>query len=317
VPFQGMRALPACPSEMTGRHVLGQAETVLKIALATCAEVPDGDDEAPALTAALARRGIDAPAAVWDDPAVDWAGFDLVVVRSTWDYPARRERFLAWAESLPFVLNPPEVLRWNTDKRYLEALGDDAVPSSFIEPGAQFEPPTSPFVVKPAVGAGSIGAARYEGGNRRAEAHVAELHAAGKTVLVQPYVEAVDRSGETGLIYLDGTFSHAVHKGPLLVSGADPADGLYLEETLSEAEARPEELEVGERALEAVPFPRENLLYARVDLLPGPLVLEVELTEPSLFIGYAEGAAERFAEAIAATSQRRRMSAEKGPTANQ
>jgi glutathione synthase/RimK-type ligase-like ATP-grasp enzyme len=288
-----------------------------RVALATCAEVPDGDDEAPALTAALARRGIDAASAVWDDPAVDWADFDLVVVRSTWDYPARRDRFLAWAESLPFVLNPPEVLRWNTDKRYLEALGDDAVPSSFLEPGARFETSSSPFVVKPAVGAGSIGAARYEGGDRRAQAHVAELHAAGKTVLVQPYVGAVDRYGETALIYLGGTFSHAVHKGPLLVPGAEPADGLYLEETLNEAEATPEELLVGERALEAVPFPREDLLYARVDLLPGPAVLEVELTEPSLFIAYAPGAADRFADAIAAASQRRRMSAENGPIASQ
>jgi glutathione synthase/RimK-type ligase-like ATP-grasp enzyme len=312
-----MRALPAHPSEMSGRRVLVQTENALKVALATCAEVPDGDDEAPALIAALARGGIDAASAVWDDPAVDWAGFDLVVVRSTWDYPARRDRFLAWAESLPFVLNPPEVLRWNTDKRYLEALGDDAVQSSFLEPGARFEAPSSPFVVKPAVGAGSIGAARYEGGDRRAEAHVADLHAAAKTVLLQPYVEGVDRYGETALIYLDGTFSHAVHKGPLLVSGAEPADGLYLEETLKEAEATPEELEVGERALEAVPFPREDLLYARVDLLPGPLVIEIELTEPSLFIGYAEGAADRFADAIAAASQRRRMRAEQGPTTSQ
>jgi glutathione synthase/RimK-type ligase-like ATP-grasp enzyme len=290
---------------------------LLRVALATCAEVPEGDDEAPPLTEALARRGVEAVPAVWDDPSVDWNAFDLVVIRSTWDYPDRRDAFLAWAESLSFVLNGPEVLRWNTDKRYLEALGDDAVPSTFFEPGARFEVPSSAFVVKPAVGAGSIGAARYEGGDQRAEGHVAELHAAGKTVLVQPYVEAVDRHGETALIYLDGSFSHAVHKGPLLLSDAEPADGLYLEETLSEAEAAREELEVGERALEAVPFPREDLLYARVDFLPGPMVLEVELTEPSLFIGYAEGAPERFADAIAAASQRRRMSAENGPIASQ
>jgi glutathione synthase/RimK-type ligase-like ATP-grasp enzyme len=282
---------------------------VLRVALATCAEVPEGDDEAPPLIEALARRRIEAVPAVWDDPSVDWKAFDLVVIRSTWDYPDRRETFLAWAESLPFVLNRPEVLRWNTDKRYLEALGDDAVASTFLEPGARFDVPSSAFVVKPAVGAGSIGAARYEGGDRRAEGHVAELHAATKTVLVQPYVEAVDRHGEKALIYVDGSFSHAVHKGPLLVSGAEPADGLYLEETLNEAEAAHDELEVGNRALEAVPFPREDLLYARVDLLPGPLVVEIELTEPSLFLGYADGAVDRFADAIATASQRRRMSA--------
>jgi glutathione synthase/RimK-type ligase-like ATP-grasp enzyme len=289
----------------------------LNVALATCAEVPDGDEDAPALTAALAARGVDARPAVWDATKVDWSAFDLVVVRSTWDYPDRLEEFLAWAESVPRLLNAPEVLRWNTDKRYLAALGEDAVPSSFFEPGAAFEVPDHPFVVKPSVGAGSIGAARYDAGDARAAAHAAELQAAGRTVLVQPYLEDVDRQGETSLLYVGGVLSHAVHKAALLGHGGGPAEGLYVEETMSPAEATREQLELGERALAAVPFPREELLYARIDLLPGPRVLEVELTEPSLFLGYADGAADRFADAIAAASQRRRMSDENGPIASQ
>jgi glutathione synthase/RimK-type ligase-like ATP-grasp enzyme len=267
--------------------------------------VPEGDDEAPALTAALAGREVDARPAVWDDQSVDWAAFDLVVVRSTWDYPGRREQFLAWAESLPFVLNPPDVLRWNTDKRYLDALQTDAVPSTFLPPGAAFEPPAGQFIVKPSVGAGSIGAARYEAGDDRALGHVAELHAAGKTVLIQPYLSAVDTAGETSLIYLGGTYSHTVRKEPLLEHGSEPGSGLYLEETIASAEPTAVELEVAERALAAVPFARGDLLYARIDLIGAddgrPLVLEVELTEPSLFIGYADGAAERFAAAIVAS----------------
>ena len=200
--------------------------------------MPEGDDEAPALTDALAGREVEARPAVWDDQGVDWAAFDLVVVRSTWDYPGRREQFLAWAESLPYVLNPPDVLRWNTDKRYLDALQTDAVPSTFLPPGAGFEPPAGQFVVKPSVGAGSIGAARYEAGDDRALGHVADLHAAGKTVLVQPYLAAVDTAGETSLIYLGGTFSHAVRKEPLLEHGSEPGSGLYLEETITSAEPR-------------------------------------------------------------------------------
>jgi glutathione synthase/RimK-type ligase-like ATP-grasp enzyme len=274
-----------------------------RVALATCAAVPDGDDEAPPLIEALAARRVDAAPTVWDDPNVDWARFDLVVIRSTWDYPDRREQFLAWAESLPNVLNAPEVLRWNTDKRYLEELGGTVVPTAFLEPGSTFRVPDTPFVVKPSVGAGSIGAARYAAGDPRAEQHVADLHAAGKTVIVQPYLEAVDREGELALMFLEGRFSHAVRKEALLVEGSEPGAGLYLEETLTAAEASGPELEIAERALAGVPFPRHDLLYARVDLLPGPAVLEVELTEPSLFIGYAEGAAERFADAIAAASR--------------
>ena len=279
--------------------------------------MPLGDEDAPGLIEALAGRGVEALPAVWDDQNVDWSSFDLVVVRSTWDYPARRGDFLAWAESVPRVLNAPRVLRWNTDKRYLTTLHVDAIPTVYLEPGSPFRAPRAPFVVKPAVGAGSIGAARYEGGDERAHAHVEELHAAGKTVMVQPYLDTVDREGEIALLYVDGTFSHAVRKAPLLDAGGEPGSGLYVEERISAAEPTTEERELAERALEAVPFPRDQLLYARVDLLPGPVVLEVELTEPSLFLGYAEGATERFAAAIAAASQRLRMSAENGPTTSQ
>jgi glutathione synthase/RimK-type ligase-like ATP-grasp enzyme len=290
---------------------------VPKVALATCAEIPEGDEEAPPLIEALAARGVEATPAVWDDPAQDWARYDLVVIRSTWDYPDRRDEFLRWADSLPFVLNPADVLRWNTHKQYLGYLGIDAVPTRLVPPGAPFEPPEAPFVVKPAVGVGSIGVARYDAGDERATAHVADLHAAGKTVLVQPYMEAVDEQGETTLMYVADEFSHALRKEPLLAPGAAPGAGLYLEERLRATEPSADERALAERALAALPFPRSRLLYARIDLLPGPVVLEVELTEPSLFIGYAEDAPERFADAIVAASQRRRMSAENGPTTSQ
>ena len=279
--------------------------------------MPDGDEDAPALIEALAAHAVEATPAVWDGENVDWSRFDLVVVRSTWDYPHRREAFLAWAEALPRVLNAPEVLRWNTDKRYLTTLHVNAIPTVFLERGAPFHVPRAAFVVKPSVGAGSIGAARYEGGDERAYDHVAELHAAGKTAMVQPYLEAVDSEGEIALLYLGGVFSHAVHKAPLLAPGGGPGAGLYVEERITAAEPAPEELALAEHALEETPFRRDELLYARVDLLPGPVLLEVELTEPSLFLGYGDGAPERFAAAIAAASQRRRMSAEKGPTTSQ
>ena len=290
----------------------------LTVALATCAEIPNGDDEARPLTEALAAQGVEAESAVWDDRSVNWDRFDLVVVRSTWDYTGRRDQFLAWAERLPQVLNSPEVLRWNTDKRYLEVLGTDSVPTEFLDPGAEFAAPGHPYVIKPSIGAGSIGAARYDAGDPGGLSHVTGLHAAGRTVMVQPYVEEIDDYGETALIYVSGEFSHAVHKEPVLTRGGKPAAGeLYVKEQMSAVEATEQELVLAERVLDALPFAREELLYTRIDLLPGPVVLEVELTEPSLFIGYAEGAAERFAAAIAAASQRRRMSPENGPTTSQ
>jgi glutathione synthase/RimK-type ligase-like ATP-grasp enzyme len=222
-----------------------------------------------------------------------------VVVRSTWDYPGRRDEFLAWAESVPRVLNSPEVLRWNTDKRYLATLGPQTIPTNYLEPGGPFIVPGFSFVLKPSVGAGSIGAARYDAGDERAREHVAGLHAAGKTVMVQPYVEAVDHEDELALHYIAGEFSHAVRKAALLPRGGEPGEGLFVEERISAARPSETELELAERTLDAVPFARHELLYGRVDLLPGPVVLEVELTEPSLYLGYAEGAAARVAAAIA------------------
>ena len=265
--------------------------------------MPDGDEDAPALIEALAARDVEAVPAVWDDQGIDWPGFDLVVVRSTWDYPDRRGQFLAWAESLRHVLNAPQVLRWNTDKRYLATLGVEAIATVFLEPGHPFHAPSAPFVVKPAVGAGSIGAARYDADDDSALEHVADLHAAGKTVMVQPYLEAVDQQGEIALLYTGGVFSHAVRKAPILAPGGGPGVGLYIQERITATEPSPEELELAEHALAAVPFARDEVLYARVDLLPGPVVLEIELTEPSLFLGYADGAVERFAAAIAAVAR--------------
>jgi glutathione synthase/RimK-type ligase-like ATP-grasp enzyme len=275
----------------------------LRVALATCAEVPVGDEDAAPLIGALSSRGIEAAPAVWDDSAIEWSQFDLVVVRSTWDYPDRRDEFLAWAESVPRILNSADVLRWNTDKRYLATLAIDTIPTAFIQPGDPFVTPEAPFVVKPTVGAGSIGAARYDAGAERAHDHVRRLHAAGKTVMVQPFLEAVDHAGEVALHYLGGVFSHAVRKAAMLPRGGDPGEGLFVEERISAAEPSAAERELAEQALDAVPFQREQLLYARVDLLPGPVLLEVELTEPSLYLGYAQGAAERFADAVAAASE--------------
>jgi glutathione synthase/RimK-type ligase-like ATP-grasp enzyme len=280
---------------------------VARIALATCAEVADGDEDSPALVAGLSARDVDAVPAVWDDPGVDWGRFDLVVVRSTWDYAERRDAFLDWAESLRRVLNPLPVLEWNTDKHYLRRLEEErvpVVPTRFVEPGEAFDTPGGRYVVKPAVSAGSRHSASYEGAED-ARAHVARLHEMGRTVMIQPYLDGVDEHGETALIYLGGAYSHTVRKAALLRPGTTPGDALYLEEDMRPATATESERDVADRALQALAS--DNLLQARVDLLPtdeGPVVLEVELTEPSLYLSYEGGATERFADAIAAAVSR-------------
>jgi hypothetical protein len=281
-----------------------QRRLTAHVALATCGEVAGGDEDSAALTAALAERGIEAAPAVWDDAAVDWGRFELVVVRSTWDYAERRDAFLEWAGSVPRVLNRLPVLRWNTDKRYLDRLSDagvPVVPTQFLEPGARFEAPRQRFVVKPAVSAGARFSASYEPEEAcEASAHVVRLYGMGRTVMVQPYLDGIDSGGETALIYLGGSYSHSVRKAPLLRPGQAPGDALYLDEHIEAARPSDAERAVADAALRVA---RNDFLYARVDLVPGadgPVVLELELAEPSLWLGYAPGATERFAKAIAA-----------------
>jgi glutathione synthase/RimK-type ligase-like ATP-grasp enzyme len=194
------------------------------------------------------------------------------------------------------VLNPLPVLEWNTDKELyltdLDATGVPTVPTSFIRPGGELRPPDGPFVVKPAVSAGGRRSARFEGDELdAARALVARIHAEGRTAMVQPYLGERD---ETALVYLDGEYSHSVRRRvPLPAAGE--RDVLYLDEELGPAEATPTEREIAEAALARAPGP---LLYGRVDLMAGA-VLELENAEPSLYLTYDDGAADRFAAAIA------------------
>jgi len=265
-----------------------------RVALATCAEIPEGDEDFPALTAALGALGVEAEAAVWDGD-VDWARFDLVLLRATWDYAERRDAFLAWARSLPRVVNPLPVLEWNTDKqRYLTdlaAAGVPVVPTEFVAPGAELRPPDGPFVVKPAISAGGRSSGRFEAGDAAAAGLVERIHANGRTAMIQPYLGDVT---ETDLVFIDGAYSHSLQRRVLLPAGGDQ-DVFFLEEELGPAEATAREREVAEAALAVAPG---DLLYGRVDLVDG-VVLELEIAEPSLYLGFGEGAAERLARGIA------------------
>lgn len=278
------------------------------IALATCAQLPAGDEDSQRLAGALNVFGVTASWQVWDDPQVDWERFDLSVVRSTWDYTIDRSAFLAWASGIDRLANPADVLAWNTDKTYLRELSHaelPVVPTSWSVPGEPVELPAGEFVVKPSIGAGSNGAGRFgQDARDAARAHAAVLHEAGRTVMVQPYLGGVDTAGETALIYFDGAFSHAVRKAPMLGQSTvnDLSSGLFQPEIITATTPAPAELAVGEQVLAYV---RKrfgaDLLYTRVDVLPsadGPVVIELELTEPSLFLLYDDAAAEQLAAAV-------------------
>ncbi|MDR7277994.1 ATP-grasp domain-containing protein [Catenuloplanes atrovinosus] len=289
-----------------------------RVAVVTAASLPDLEPDDRLILAPLATAGITAEPVVWTDPAADWSAYDLVVLRSPWDYTERRADFLAWIASVPRLLNPADVVVWNTEKTYLRDLAAAGVPvteTRWIGGGDVWTPPEAgEWVVKPAVGAGSVDAGRYDLGDPEhrelAELHVERLLAAARLVMVQPYLSAVDTDGETALLYFTDpatgtlTYSHAIRKGAMLTGPDTGVEGLYRQERIDPRTATEAQRAVAECALAAIPGGTERLLYARVDLLPGPggdpVVVELELTEPSLFFGFDPDAPARFAAAVAA-----------------
>jgi glutathione synthase/RimK-type ligase-like ATP-grasp enzyme len=283
----------------------------MRLAFATCADLPEGDADDALLVEAVAARGADVAWRLWDDEGVDWAAYDAVLVRSTWDYQRRRGEFLAWAREVPRLLNPHAVLEWNTDKRYLAQLAESGlavIETEFLAPGAG---PSSlatsgEVVVKPSISAGSRDTARYSlddpAGRTAAAELISSIQAGGRTAMVQPFLSRVDENGETALLYFGGEFSHSARKGPLLVPGAGPTEALFAAETIEARHADPSEREIADRVIAWVGERFGPLAYARVDVLLDdagePLVLEVELTEPSLFFLHSDGGAGRLADVL-------------------
>jgi len=284
-----------------------------RVALVTCRDLPQLEEDDRLLLAPLAELGIAAEPVIWDEPGADWSAYDLVVLRSPWDYFYRHDEFLAWTRRIPAarLANPAHVVAWNTDKRYLRELaeaGVPVVPTDWIGAGDPFTPPAGEYVVKPAVSAGSKDTGRYGAADvDLARAHVTRLQQASRLVMVQPYLPAVDSYGETALLFFASPqtgrleFSHAIRKGPMLAGPDTGVEELYVPEAITPRVPTEAEHAVARQVLATA---SDGLLYARVDLIPGPdgqpVLVELELTEPSVFLGFAEGAPRRFAEAITA-----------------
>jgi O-ureido-D-serine cyclo-ligase len=301
----------------------------LHVALVTTFEALPLDEDLPPLVTALEKLGVRASTPCWDDDTVEWSQFDVALLRSTWNYAELIDRFRAWARQTAqqtLLLNPPPVVEWNTDKHYLAHLdraGVPVVPSRFVEPADDPERSLmdflaggpealsagramafDQFVIKPSIGAGSRDAARYRRRDvDRALAHLTRLVTTERrSALLQPYLASVEEAGETALVYFGGEPSHAFHKGPLLRLDAGLVEGLFAAEDIRGRVADADERALAAAAYAAIPF--EGPLYARFDMIRDdrgqPVILELEMTEPSVYMLHAPGSADRFAAALLA-----------------
>jgi len=271
----------------------------IALRIATCRVLPEPDpDEAP-LAAALAAGGVAAQLLGWDDPAIDWDAPIPTILRSTWNYPLAVDAFVAWldrAAAAAPVINPPDIVRGNLHKRYLldlAARGVAVVPTTVVERGGSCDLAaiaSAQIVIKPEVGAGSIGTRRFAPADPAAAAHLAALTAHG-AALVQPYVASVDDYGERSMVWIDGELSHAIRKTPRFSGDAESVAGPF--------PIADDERAIAEAALAPI---ADRILYGRVDLARDaagrPLVMELELIEPSLFFAHQPGSADRYVAAL-------------------
>jgi len=258
---------------------------------------------------ACAAVGIEVVPAIWSDQRIDWRSFAAVVVRSTWDYHLRPAAFDAWlsvlAQARVNIWNPVTVLRWNAHKSYLLELAGHgiAIPGTrLFKQGSAVnlrvllaDEQWRGAVIKPAVSASSYRTHRVTGAPSLQQQLALETILADGDALMQEFVDEITIDGEWAMVFLAGRFSHAVPRRP---KGGD----FRVQEELggSQTAGQPPQrvLAVAERVLALAPA---ATLYARVDVVDakrGPLLMELELLEPALYFGYAEGAAERFAGAI-------------------
>lgn len=283
----------------------------MRLALATCADLPDWEVDDRPLHAALADRGVRVAQPVWDDPSVDWGQFNGVLIRTTWDYMHKFEAFEAWlmrVDRKTRLWNDWLTVAWNLHKSYLrqlEAAGVRTVPTLWLEDGAPVresalrERGWMRAFVKPAVGASAVGTLPFQADAGGVAAANAVIATAGGTHLVQPYLSRVERDGERSAIVVEDSVTHFVRKVPV------PGD--YRVQDDYGASDAPYEPTSAERdlvadAMRAMGDLHPDALVYRIDWLLDdagtPCLNELEAVEPSLFFRHGSHAAARLADAL-------------------
>jgi glutathione synthase/RimK-type ligase-like ATP-grasp enzyme len=284
-----------------------------RIAFVTCDRLPDIHADDRLAADALHRRGFEVAARVWSDPDVDWRRFACVVIRATWDYHLHAARYAAWLRRCHDdgvnLWNPAAAVIANLDKGYLARFADAGLavlPLERVERGARVSLATLlqrrtwvDAVVKPAVSASAYGTWRTSLATAAADQHRFAAEAAERSLLVQPFAAEVEAPGEWSIVFFNGEYSHAVLKTPAA------GDFRVQEELGGRGEPRRPAAALVEQARRVLDHAGSPLLYARVDGIERDgafALMELEINEPFLYLGSSDGAAARFADAIAGRS---------------
>ena len=282
------------------------------IALVTTQAARGHDHDLDILTAALDAAQQKWQIVNWDDASIDWTQFSIAVLRSTWDYYARLDEFIAWVDRVSAqttLCNPAEIVRWNVDKRYLQEMSAHGIPVMATTFVAQLIDITQELIaqdviIKPVVSAGSNNTARHRNDLVAARAQLDHILSDAGVAMVQPYSPTIDSVGETGLVYLGGKFSHAFGKDAVFGEAEQVHNGVHVQEVITARTANPNEHLLGDSVMKfLINKFGVTPLYARIDMVTNidgvPEIMEVELTEPSLYLHLDARSPERAASALA------------------
>lgn len=279
-----------------------------RCAILTCQVIPSLLEEEQPLVDALKKRNWQAESVVWDHDNIDWSSFDSVIVRNTWDYHIKKEKFLATLQKIQesgcSLHNPYQTMLWNYDKSYLLELPKKRVPIVSTELLSPSRPISDYFehfscselVVKPTVSAGALHTYCFELEQASEIEEKIASHRKKNEFLIQPMYLKVREEGEWSFIYFGHTFSHAVLKTP------KKGDFRVQEEHGGGTELKTPSAKDLEQANKVLNGFSKDCLYARVDMVrseEGDLrLMELELIEPQLFFGVYPAAIEALADAF-------------------
>jgi glutathione synthase/RimK-type ligase-like ATP-grasp enzyme len=289
----------------------------VRVAIASFSGMPPEFTDDRRLADALAARGVAVSRIAWDEPSADWAAFEAVIIRSTWDYARRRDEFVRWCESVgPTLHNSAALVRWNSDKRYLDDLAQAGVPvveTAFIPPGEPVSELAGELVVKPTVSAGGRDSGRFGPATHDlARELISAIHAGDRTAMVQPFHSSVDTTGETAVLCIDGEPVHVLRKravlrpdevAPVRDDGVGAAEAMYDPGLVTPGEADDDELALARAVVGEVSRRFDYLpLYGRVDIIRdrdgAPMLLELEAIEPNFYLDQVPATAPIVAAAI-------------------
>lgn len=267
------------------------------------------EDEEGLLLTQLRASGLDVHREVWTDKRVNWSAYQLILLKSPWDYFEQYAAFCKWLDKIKALgirmLNPYHIVKWNSDKHYLQAIaaaGLKVIPSAIVERGELpllssffYEFGCDKLIVKPCVSGGARHTYTVTPQNlAEHQARITEL-LKEEAFIVQPYMTEIETAGEWSFIFLNGKFSHSVVKKPK--TGDFRVQPYFGGTTVA---AVPAEEHIAGAAAYVERFAK-GCLYARVDaiLINNELhLMELELIEPYLFLDTDPAGYQKYTEAL-------------------